>query len=92
MLKNYSGKVYKTKDINHTERLDIYLEGEWRPICTKELTKLAADSACRQIGFTQSTKVLNYSTQVNLLSSTCIYTCISMYVHVNAHSYLMRIF
>ena len=71
MLKNYSGKVYRTKDINHTERLDIYLEDQWRPICTKKLTKLAADSACRQMGFTQSIEVLNYSMQVNLPSCAC---------------------
>ena len=54
----YNGQVRRYSDGEKTQRLDIYLEGEWRPICTNELPKFAADSACRQLGYTYSKEVI----------------------------------
>ena len=35
--------------------IEIYFEKEWRPVCVQEtIARQAADSACRQLGFTES--------------------------------------
>ena len=34
--------------------LKIYLENSWRPVCTSNLTQLAAQIACRQLGYTNA--------------------------------------
>lgn len=54
----YNGQVRKYNDGEKTQRLDIYFEGEWRPICTNELPKFSADSACRQLGYTHSIQTI----------------------------------
>ena len=54
----YNGQVRKYNDGELTQRLDIYLEEEWRPICTNELPQFAADSACRQLGYTHSKQII----------------------------------
>ena len=35
--------------------LKIYLENSWRPVCASSLTQLAAQTACRQLGYTKVT-------------------------------------
>ena len=50
----YNGKVNRIDDHERTELLGITFQGEQLPICTSYLSKTSADSACRQMGFTQS--------------------------------------
>ena len=56
----YNGQVGINYDISDHAILEIYFEGAWRPICigsnNNELMRVVADSACRQMGYTNVNK------------------------------------
>ena len=54
----YNGKIQILEDkddVSMNNLMEIYFEKEWRPVCVQEtIARQAADSACRQLGFTES--------------------------------------
>ena len=54
----YNGQVQilEADDALMNNLLEIYFEKEWRPVCVHKTIAIeqAADSACRQLGYTES--------------------------------------
>ena len=48
----YTGQV-QLGNPDHT-LLEIYLENSWRPVCSSRLTQRGAQTACRQLGYTNT--------------------------------------
>ena len=55
---SYSGslRILSEDGILSRGYLQMYLEGEWRHICQDQMTVGAANSACRQLGYTSAEK------------------------------------
>ena len=49
-IEPYTGQVQLGGPDNSI--LQIYLENAWRPVCSSNLSQHAADTACRQLGYT----------------------------------------
>ena len=53
----YSGQIYLENDINYLNSsgiLYLYYNNEWFPVCARSFNQYAADSACRQLGYTNA--------------------------------------
>ena len=53
----YSGQIYLDNDINYFNSsgiLYLYYNNEWLPVCARSFNQYAADSACRQLGYTNA--------------------------------------
>ena len=53
----YEGQVRLVEGINTTVsqgRVELYQNGQWGTICGKYFSKPAADSVCRQLGYTSA--------------------------------------
>ena len=53
----YNGQIQilEANDALMNNLLKIYFEKQWRPVCVhRTIARQAADSACRQLGFTES--------------------------------------
>ena len=55
---SYSGslRIQSEGGILSMGYLQMYFEGEWRHICQDQMTVSAANSACRQLGYTSAEK------------------------------------
>ena len=53
----YSGQIYlynKTSYLNSSGILYLYYDTKWLPVCAESFNQYAADSACRQLGYTNA--------------------------------------
>ena len=53
----YSGQIYLYNDINYFNSsgiLYLYYDNKWLPVCARSFNQYAADSACRQLGYTNA--------------------------------------
>ena len=53
----YSGQIRLYNDTSYLKSsgiLYLYYDNEWLPVCARSLKQNAADSACRQLGYTNA--------------------------------------
>ena len=52
----YNGQIYLSNDsyLNSSGILYLYYDNEWLPVCARSFNQYAADSACRQLGYTNA--------------------------------------
>ena len=53
----YVGQIYLSNDtsyFNSSGILYLYYDNEWLPVCARSFNQYAADSACRQLGYTNA--------------------------------------
>ena len=53
----YIGQIYLYDDtsyLNSSGTLYLYYDNQWFPVCARSFNQYAADSACRQLGYTNA--------------------------------------
>ena len=72
----YAGQVRLVGGAYASEgKLEVYLNGEWGAVCSDGFDGIAANSVCRQLGYTRATRVENANTRY---IRTCVFVFVSM--------------
>ena len=73
----YNGQIYLYNDttyLNSSGILYLYYDNEWLPVCARSFNQYAADSACRQLGYTNATHQGEYKEMYVTLIYIIVYS------------------